>query len=221
MGTFMNKTFEDNGYLIARNFFSKEAVEIMSAYFSLKYNVLNYNRAERQQIQTTIDKGDVANSLGYYGDGLTESIMLIYGNDFSKLLDEEVVPTYTYTRIYEKGALLLPHTDRPACEISATCPILISDDKPSTIYVSNYRSDSVQYDNLEDVKNRGNYTKVDLFPGDILIYSGTDRIHWREPLESDFLIQFFMHFVREKGPHRDEIYDRRPFIGFDSKYKHN
>ena len=31
-----------------------------------------------------------------------------------------LVPTYSYTRIYNKGNILKKHKDRPSCEISTT-----------------------------------------------------------------------------------------------------
>ena len=32
----------------------------------------------------------------------------------------DVVPTYSYARIYKKGDILKKHKDRPSCEISTT-----------------------------------------------------------------------------------------------------
>ena len=35
-----------------------------------------------------------------------------------------LLPTYTYTRIYRPGAILEKHKDRPACEVSATMLVI-------------------------------------------------------------------------------------------------
>ena len=32
----------------------------------------------------------------------------------------DLVPTYSYTRLYEKGNILKRHKDRPSCEVSTT-----------------------------------------------------------------------------------------------------
>jgi hypothetical protein len=32
----------------------------------------------------------------------------------------DLIPTYSYARVYEKGAILKRHKDRPSCEISTT-----------------------------------------------------------------------------------------------------
>ena len=32
----------------------------------------------------------------------------------------DLIPTYSYARVYEKGSILKRHKDRPSCEISTT-----------------------------------------------------------------------------------------------------
>ena len=135
----MNIDFEKNGYIVVRNFFSEETIDILSTYFDLKYRVIQSDDYLRHEY--TSSSSDVANGLRFSNDYLTESILLLYGDKMSKVLELDLIPTYTYARIYEQGNTLKPHSDRQSCEISATCPITISDNRASTIYISNLKFD--------------------------------------------------------------------------------
>ena len=211
----MNTEFENNGYLVYRNFFTEETMLILDTYFDLHYRRIQSDAALRER--QTARPEDVARGLVLTTDTLTESILLLYGEKMSKVLGLDLLPTYTYTRIYEKGNTLLPHVDRPSCEISATCPITIGDNRASTVYISNYTFDhsihSPKYQSLEEIKKLGDYTQVDMLPGDVLFYKGCERFHWREPLESNYLIQFFMHTVQKNGRFSEYVFDKRAYMG--------
>ena len=212
----MNMDFENNGYVVVRNFFSEETINILSTYFDLRYRVIQSDDSQRRAHTASLE--DVANGLRFSNNYLTESILLLYGDKISKVLELDLVPTYTYTRIYEQGNILWPHSDRPSCEISVTCPITISDNRASTIYISNFKVDPSihlsSYRDSEEIKKLGDFAQVDLLPGDALFYKGCERFHWREPLKSDYLVQFFMHTVQINGQYKDFVYDKRPYMGF-------
>jgi hypothetical protein len=213
----MSFSLEKDGFKVIRGFFDPEYIQILQTYFDLKYRVFKEDPKLRESNLTSRTTEDVADSLYLYADTLTETTSLLYGESLSQALNMNLSPTYNFIRIYEKGSILDPHRDRPACEISVTCPVTISDEKASTIYVSNYRVDYLTAPRrltLEEVKQRGDYTRVDLLPGDIMVYSGIDRYHWREELTSDYLIQFFMHFIQTDGRYADWVFDKRPYMGF-------
>ncbi len=174
----MHPDFEKNGYLVARNFFDNTAVALMQTYFDFKYRIINYSednrkKANKGKLDPTRRNGDIASGFNFYGDLLTEAVHLNYGQKVCDLIKMDLSPTYSYTRIYEKGDVLLPHFDRQSCEISATCPIFISSDTPSIIYISNYKVDfnvdKAVY-TLEEVEERGDYTEVSLRAGDAFFY---------------------------------------------------
>ena len=87
----------------------------------------------------------------------------------SQTLDCELYPTYSYLRIYIKGAYLQKHTDRFSCEISATLPI-------------EYASPSIWPLCIEVA---GHVKKIELEPGDVLIYKGIQIPHWRDAFEGE------------------------------------
>ena len=221
----MHPDFKKNGYLISRSFFDNRTIALAQSYFDLKYRLINFsdeNRATKTIIGDTIR---LANSFCFYGDTLTESILLNYGQKVSELLNINLSPTYSYTRIYEKDDFLIPHLDRPSCEVSASCPITCSNNSPSKIFISNYKFDRTQdiYRNqtVVEIEARGDYTEVELYPGDALFYNGCERYHWRRPLSDDYLVQFFMHFVETNGINKDLYFDTRPYLGFPESYASN
>lgn len=110
----------------------------------------------------------------------------------SELLGEEVLPTYTYARVYKYGSVLQRHRDRPACEISFTLNLEKDVDWP--IYFQ--RPD-------------GSETSVELNPGDAILYLGCQADHWRNKFEGQEHVQVFLHYVRANGPKAWAFFDKR------------
>ena len=93
---------------------------------------------------------------------------------------EDLEPTYSYLRVYKKGDILHRHTDRDACEYSAS------------ITMKREPKDAIWLLYLETDKTYG----VELEAGDALIYKGIESPHWREKFEGERLAQVFLHYVR-------------------------
>jgi hypothetical protein len=110
----------------------------------------------------------------------------------SKLLGEEVLPTYTYARLYKNGSILERHRDRPACEISITLNLAKDVDWP--IYFQ-------RPDNSE--------LSVELNPGDAILYLGCQADHWRNKFEGKEHVQLFLHYVRADGPKAWAFFDKQ------------
>jgi len=189
--------FEQNGYTVCRKFIKEEHIELLQNYFFIKYKNLLYD--EQLQLKFRRVNDVICNAIdGLLVDPIVESMLLLYGQKVSNFLKVDLFPTYTSTRIYEKGNILSPHKDRPACEISLSCPILISDNLPSTLFL----------------KHNNTTSSANLFPGDVVFYKGYEVEHWREPLNSDFLIQMFLHYVQKDGKFKNLALDKRHFIGY-------
>ena len=63
-------------------------------------------------------------------------------------------------------------------------------------------------------------TKVMLEVGDMLVYSGCDLEHWREPFEGNICGQVFLHYNHVNGPFADKNkFDGRPMLGLPSFVK--
>ena len=118
--------------------------------------------------------------------------------------------SYTYLRIYKKGDFLKRHKDRFSCEISTTLNL---GGDPWPIYLEP-NPKMGYYDDNGYVKSKAKGVKVDLEPGDMLVYRGMELEHWREPFKGNECVQVFLHYNNSatKGA-KENIYDRRPHIG--------
>ena len=53
--------------------------------------------------------------------------------------------------------------------------------------------------------------------GDMLVYSGCELEHWREPFEGDVCGQVFLHYNHVNGPFAEKNrFDKRPMLGLPS-----
>jgi len=55
-----------------------------------------------------------------YGDPILDNLLKALAEPLSNQLGVQLLPTYTYARIYRPGETLVRHIDREACEISGT-----------------------------------------------------------------------------------------------------
>jgi hypothetical protein len=108
------------------------------------------------------------------------------------ILGEELIPTYSYARLYTNDNVLEPHTDRPACEISLSIQLGRSHHYAWPFYANKMR--------------------FDLAEGDAVLYKGCEVQHWREACagpEGYYSGQVFCHFVRANGPNTEHAGDKR------------
>ena len=62
--------------------------------------------------------------------------------------------------------------------------------------------------------------KVDLKPGDMLVYRGCELEHWRNKFKGKECIQVFLHYNNRKTPGATEnMFDKRPHLGLPSWFK--
>ena len=177
-------------------------------YFSPFENILGHYENKNEQIPDTYSQ---------YGNIAMETLMLKCQPEMEKVTGLKLYPAYTYARIYKKGDILKRHKDRFSCEISTTMnlggddwPIYLEPDpkkggvKPGQGYVS---------DNTKGVR-------VDLKPGDMLVYSGCELEHWREKFKGKECVQVFLHYNNRKTPGaKDNMFDKRPHLGLPSWFK--
>ena len=130
----------------------------------------------------------------------------------------ELIPTYSYARVYKKGDILRRHKDRPSCEISTTLNL---GGDPWPIFIDGTGADSVIDEDKNIHKpNAPEGTKVLLEVGDMLVYSGCELEHWREPFEGNICGQVFLHYNHVNGPFAGtNMFDGRPKLGLPSFIK--
>ena len=140
------------------------------------------------------------NSHCVYGDPAFEMVMAMSTQDIENIVDKNLVPQYTYARIYKNGSVLERHSDRPECQYSVTLCLGGEYEKQWPIWINDYS---------------GKSHEVPLDVGDMVVYHGTELEHWREKFEGNMQYQLFMHYVDSEGEFKDRVFDGRPNIGLN------
>lgn len=181
--------FEKNGCVRVNEFLDLHTVSIVSQYFE--------NRIRRGEWVEAEDKQN-ASKLFCYADPLIEALLLTCKDGVEAFTGKELLPTYSFARVYQPGESLAPHIDRPSCEVSVTVNIATKGEL-SPIYTQ-YKDNPVKEHFLS--------------PGDAVVYKGCEAKHWRKPLHSDQLnVQFMLHYVDKNGPNAGFVKDNRPAYG--------
>ena len=196
-------TFKKNKYLVIKNVINKDLATFLANYFVIKKQVYDTCIKARyispfENAFGSYEKGNqqVPDTYAHYSDVAFETLMLKIQPIMEKETKLKLNPAYTYARIYKKGDELKRHKDRFSCEISTTINI-----EPSG-----------------DVNKKG--IKVNLNPGDMLVYRGCDLEHWREKFKGEECVQAFLHYndISTQGASKNK-FDQRPHLGLPSWFR--
>jgi hypothetical protein len=178
------KFFKENKYCLVENAISKKVCEGIESYILIKKGTeQNYGDS---QVPGTFSK---------YGDQLVDDLLVKLVPLVEENTGLEILPTYSYFRVYKNGDELKPHTDREACEVSVSLCI------------------GYNYDDSEGswplyIEDKG----FCMEPGDMVVYRGTELTHGRKPFVSDddtYHIQVFLHYVDANGLYKEWKFDKR------------
>jgi len=188
----LSENFANNKYLVMRNSVPTEIIASLSEYLWLrkKFNLLG--------------KESEVNADMISREPILDVVLDFFTDSVSRIVGKPLIPTYSFSRLYYRGAVLPRHVDRPPCEISCTIPLDYSGQSGWAFFTSLFR----EGDNGE---------KIDLVKGDMLIYKGEEVYHWREPLTEAWQSQLFIHFIIADGVHQDWAYDKRGQLSMDLK----
>lgn len=103
----------------------------------------------------------------------------------------KLATTFSYFRIYRKGAELTRHSDREACEVAMSMTLGGDSSDSWPIYLATVDGDIAAH----------------LNPGDAVLYKGAELEHWREPFQGEEQVQVFLFFVDQAGPFADQNKD--------------
>tara|TARA_R110002020_G_scaffold73154_1_gene187600 strand:- start:139 stop:756 length:618 start_codon:yes stop_codon:yes gene_type:complete len=203
-------SFKKNKYTVIKQAISKDLAVFVANYFSMKKQVYNTCKAARyfspfETILGTYDDEQVPNTYSHYSDIAMETLMLKCQPIMEKITELKLTPAYTFARIYKKGDVLKRHKDRFSCEISTTMNLA---GDPWAIYL--------EPSGKEGLKG----IKVDLKPGDMLVYRGCELEHWRNKFKGKECIQAFLHYNNCKtSGAKENIFDKRSHLGLPSWFK--
>ena len=175
----MKQTLIDNNYLVIKNFIDVERAAALCKEFK------DHCESNNLPGDNQVEESQAAYNYMSFLELLTEKTP-----EVSREIEEHVLPTYTYARIYKNGATLKKHMDRDACEISLT--VHLDGDMGWPIFVQT---------------PDGSTAEVVLEPGDALLYLGCEAPHWREEFDGNYYGQAFLHYVRSRGPRAYAFFD--------------
>lgn len=191
----MKQEFKQKKYQVIKNAISYDLANFIFNYQLLRRDAVNF----MYENNITADNGhygtwrdqQVPNVYSEYSDHVMETLLMKVLPIMKEETGLELIPTYSYMRVYEKGSILKKHKDRPSCEISTTLHL---GGDPWSIFIDN--------------------TEITLGIGDMLVYSGCDLEHWRDKFEGNICGQVFLHYNHVNGPFADKnVFDERPMLG--------
>ena len=202
--------FKKDKYIVIKQAVSKELIKFCYDYFIMKRKVAEQMFKSRYISPFTTEFGvwndeQVPNTYSHYADIVMETLLEKLLPLMEKNTGLKLNPNYSYARIYKKGDILKRHKDRFSCEISTTLNL---GGDPWIIYL--------EPSGKEGLKG----VKVDLKPGDMLVYKGNELEHWREEFKGENCAQVFLHYnnVKTKGS-KENIYDKRLHLGLPNWFK--
>ena len=192
-----------DNYKVVKQAINYELANFLFNYFLLKREAVehmyNTNMTYDNGMLGTWGDTQIPNTYSIYGDPTFDTLLMKMLPVMKRETGLDVVPTYSYARMYKKGDELKKHKDRPSCEISTTLNL---GGDPWPIFLEN--------------------NKVVLEIGDMLIYEGCKLEHWREPFEGDNCGQVFLHYNNANGQFKNmNIFDGREKLGLPSWQKKN
>ena len=204
--------FKKNKYVVIKQAISKDLAAFVANYFSIKKQVYDTCRKTRYISPYEVmggyyegEKEQIPHTFSCYSDVAMETLMLKCQPIMEKTTGLKLTPAYTYARIYKKGDVLKRHKDRFSCEISTTMNL---GGDPWAIYL--------EPSGKEGLKG----IKVDLKPGDMLVYSGCELEHWRNKFKGKECVQAFLHYNNRKTPGaKENMFDKRPHLGLPAWFK--
>jgi hypothetical protein len=176
--------------------FASEGYAVLPALLELPLADFFWSYVHTRFASFLLSAGDkqVPNSPSGYGDPAFDGLLDYLRPRIENRAGLRLLPTYSYFRLYRRGAVLKRHRDRPACEISVSLNIGQTPSEPWPLCV---------------MGNSGRTYRAMLSPGDCLLYRGIDCLHWRDSFAGDRLVQVFLHYVDRDGPHAGQKFDGR------------
>ena len=216
--------FKKDKYVVIKQAISKELATFTANYFSMKKQVMDTCRQARyiSPYETLLGEyegadGQIPHTYSSYSDIAMETLMLKCQPVMEKITGLTLSPAYTFARIYKNGDVLKRHKDRFSCEISTTMNL---GGDPWPIYLSPNENVGIPDGKKITVESKAKGIKVDLKPGDMLVYSGCELEHWRNKFKGKECIQAFLHYNNRKTPGaKDNMFDKRPHLGLPSWFK--
>lgn len=205
------KYFDENDYVVIEKFLKPEMAALLYEYAK--------NKSRREAIKEAFhpqwyqkgydgwfDDPQAPGSYSLYGDPLMDGLLEMSNQFVSNTIQKQLISTYSYWRLYITNNVLEKHKDRPSCQYSTT--LCLGYD------ISNLEDKDYNWPIYIKSKN-GKENRVDLKPGDMVIYKGCEVEHWRDAYKGLNHAQVFLHYNEKDGEYNIKN-DGRTFLGLPS-----
>jgi hypothetical protein len=218
----MSNNFKKDKFIVIEKAIDPKIANFVYNYFLMKRQVARTMFDAKYISPFTTEFGvwndeQVPNTYSHYADIAMETLLLAVQPVMEKQTGLKLIPTYSYARIYKKGDILHRHKDRFSCEISTT--LNLGGDKWE-IFIEKDSNKGKIIEGKGYVSENTKGIKVDLKPGDMLVYRGNLLEHWREEFKGNDCGQVFLHYnnAATKGA-KENIFDKRKHLGLSSWFK--
>ena len=118
------KFFEENGWVKIEKFIDSNMSNLLYHHIQLEAQRLAYFEDNSIEVAADIhgqfDDTQALGDFSKYGDPIFDALLSIGTEKMCELTGKDLIPTYSYHRLYTLGTELKRHKDRPSCEISTT-----------------------------------------------------------------------------------------------------
>jgi hypothetical protein len=159
----------NNKYVVVRKLLDPDLVKFLASYFQ---------RAEGH-LEAHFDRDWT--SLNAHSDACGDTVMYMLRAAIEAHVGLELLPTYSFVRMYRKGDMVGRHKDGKENQISCTICIERDIDWPLGL------------------ANDQNEASVILNPGDGVIYQGYILDHWRDKFAGQRQVQLIVGYVAKGG----------------------
>ena len=121
-----------NKYHVIKNAISYELANFVFNYFLLKRDAVEFmyknNIIYDNNMLGTWTDTQIPNTYSHYADPVMETLLVKVLPRMQQETGLDLIPTYSYARLYKNGDILHRHKDRPSCAKLKLTDILISFD---------------------------------------------------------------------------------------------
>lgn len=210
--------FQENNYVVIRKFIDENLANLL-----YQYCITNVKRADfleqhaPEAYRPSFDGqfGDTQAPMSYnrYGDPMMDTMLVSGTPSMEKYTGLNLIPNYTYWRLYQQGEVLKRHIDRDSCEVSATMCLGYNTSNLNPAEHGDY-----DWPMFVETKDNPDGVPLHLKPGDMIIYRGCEVDHWRERFIGLNHAQVFLHYNDQSGPFQIAL-DGRPIIGIPKSFQ--
>jgi hypothetical protein len=215
-------SFKNKNYTVIRKALSQEMSYFTTRYFTFKRQVAQtlFENKYISPFETMFgvwNDEQVPETYSHYADLVMEVLLVELMPLIEQKTKLKLTPNYSYARIYKKGDILRRHKDRFSCEISTTLN-LGGDAWP--IFLSPNENVGIPDGKKITTSSNAKGIKINLNPGDMLIYRGELLEHWREPFQGENCIQVFLHYnnTATQG-FKENLFDNRLHLGLPAWFQ--